>query len=50
MPTRNDDKARLEAKRAAVWEKVQHLLQDQEPLGAEFEAIWDANLDDLYES
>jgi hypothetical protein len=26
------------------------LLQGQEPLGAEFEAIWDANVADLYES
>ena len=26
------------------------LLQGQEPLGAEFEAIWDANAADLYES
>ena len=26
------------------------LLEDQEPLGAEFEAIWDANTDQLYES
>ena len=26
------------------------LLQGQEPLGAEFEANWDANVGDLYES
>ena len=26
------------------------LLQGQEPLGAEFEAVWDANVSDLYES
>ena len=26
------------------------LLQGQEPLGAEFEAIWDANVADLYEA
>lgn len=26
------------------------LLQGQEPLGAEFEAIWGANVDALYES
>ena len=26
------------------------LLQGQEPLGAEFEAIWDANVAELYES
>ncbi len=26
------------------------LLEDQEPLGAEFEAIWDANAAELYES
>lgn len=26
------------------------LLQGQEPLGAEFEAVWDANVADLYES
>ena len=26
------------------------LLKDQEPLGAEFEAVWDANVGDLYES
>ena len=25
------------------------LAKDQEPLGAEFEAVWDANVDDLYE-
>lgn len=25
------------------------LLKGQEPLGAEFEAIWDANVADLYE-
>jgi hypothetical protein len=26
------------------------LCEGQEPLGAEFEAVWDANLDDLYQS
>ena len=26
------------------------LLKGQEPLGAEFEAVWDANVDALYES
>jgi len=26
------------------------LLEGQEPLGAEFEAIWDANVDSLYEA
>lgn len=26
------------------------LLQGQEPLGAEFEAVWDAHVADLYES
>ena len=26
------------------------LLQGQEPLGAEFEAVWDANAADLYEA
>mgnify|MGYP000945778106 CR=1 FL=1 len=26
------------------------LLEGQEPLGAEFEAIWDANVDELYET
>ena len=26
------------------------MMQGQEPLGAEFEAIWDANVADLYES
>ncbi|MGR3498801.1 MAG: hypothetical protein ACU0E9_07905 [Limimaricola soesokkakensis] len=26
------------------------LSEGQEPLGAEFEAVWDANMDDLYES
>ena len=26
------------------------LLHDQEPLGAEFEAVWDANTGELYES
>ena len=25
------------------------LAKDQEPLGAEFEAVWDAHTDDLYE-
>ena len=25
------------------------LAKDQEPLGAEFEAVWDAHADDLYE-
>lgn len=27
-----------------------YLLQDQEPLGADFEAVWDANVSDLYEA
>ena len=26
------------------------LAKDQEPLGAEFEAVWDAHPDDLYET
>ena len=26
------------------------MMQGQEPLGAEFEAVWDANAADLYES
>ena len=25
------------------------MAKDQEPLGAEFEAVWDAHTDDLYE-
>ena len=25
------------------------LAKDQEPLGAEFEAVWDAHVDELYE-
>ena len=25
------------------------LAKDQEPLGAEFESVWDAHTDDLYE-
>jgi len=30
--------------------QVRKLLNDQEPLGAEFEAVWDANTGELYES
>jgi hypothetical protein len=26
------------------------LAKDQEPLGAEFEAVWDAHVDELYEN
>lgn len=40
----------------AIAEYVRHLESvsaeagDQEPLGPEFEAVWDANADSLYES
>lgn len=31
-------------------ETTTRLLADQEPLGAEFEVVWDANVGKLYES
>ena len=34
---------------ADILEVLKKVTQDQEPLGAEFEAVWDANVDDLYE-
>jgi len=35
---------------AALTGAVNALMQGQEPLGVEFEAIWDANVDRLYET
>lgn len=46
--------AAIELFAAAVWLDFHHrsaadLLQDQDPLGAECEAVWDANTATLYE-
>lgn len=38
--------AEFEAHLAEIYAK---LAKDQEPLGAEFEAVWDAHADALYE-
>jgi hypothetical protein len=38
----------LETTRDEIAEIVASLLEDQEPLGAEFEAVWDNNVGDLY--
>ena len=49
-PTHGPAFAAKIAATAALNDAVNALMQGQEPLGAEFEAIWDANVDRLYET
>ena len=37
-----------ETTRYEIEEILASLLEDQEPLGAEFESVWDNNVGDLY--
>ena len=48
-PMRFDLAAKVNAT-ATLTGAVNALMQGQEPLGAEFEAIWDANVERLYET
>ena len=56
VPLRNVREVRVVYRHTGRYKPRKHadvyasMLQGQEPLGAEFEAIWDANVAGLYES